>query len=364
MYGLRRNSNDKILITSTVASALYGLLLVTSATKSIGSKSLIVVQCAAIIIGLLVMAFLSKTDYSLFLELSSIIFGGYVFLLVLVLIIGTGRNETGTMGWISLGPVNIQPSEFAKIGFIITFACHLEKIGDKINRFKSLAMLGLHALIPLALILMQPDYGTAMVFVFITVVMLFCAGLKIRYFASAIVAFAASTPFLWHFVLDEYQKNRILVFLNPEMSPMGSGYNVIQSKLAVGAGQFVGKGLFKGTQIQLGFLPGKHTDFIFAVAGEELGFIGCIIIVALLITIIFRCIRCSGIVKRNGGSYICAGVAAMFIFQAFENIGMCIGIMPCTGIPLPFFSYGGSSVITSFLAVGLILSIYKRRRDI
>ncbi len=364
MYGLRRNSNDKILTAAAIVSALYGLLLVSSATKSIGSKSLIIVQCAAIIIGLGVMVFLSKTDYSLFLELSTVIFGVYVFLLILVLLIGTGRDETGTMGWISLGPVNIQPSEFAKIGFIITFAYHLEKIGNKINKLKSIFALGLHALVPLALILMQPDYGTAMVFIFITVAMLFCAGLKIRYFLGAIAAFAASTPFLWHFVLDEYQKNRILVFLNPEMSPMGSGYNVIQSKLAVGAGQFAGKGLFKGTQIQLGFLPGKHTDFIFAVAGEELGFIGCILIIALLLVIIFRCIRCSGIAKRSGGSYISAGVAAMFIFQAFENIGMCIGIMPCTGIPLPFFSYGGSSIITSFLAVGLVLSIYKRRRDI
>ncbi|MBO5454106.1 MAG: rod shape-determining protein RodA [Clostridia bacterium] len=364
MYGYRRNSNDKILIFAAIIAALYGLLLVSSATRSLGSKSLIIVQCAAIVIGLGVMVFLTKTDYSLFLELSSVVFGIYVFLLIIVLVIGTGRSETGTMGWISLGPVNIQPSEFAKIGFIITFAYHLERVGNKINKLKSIVMLGLHALVPLMLILMQPDYGTAMVFIFIAVAMLFCAGLKIRYFVGAISLFAASTPLLWHFILDEYQKNRILVFLNPEMSPMGSGYNVIQSKLAVGAGQFLGKGLFKGTQIQLGFLPGKHTDFIFAVAGEELGFLGCIVIIALLATIIFRCIRCSATAKRSGGSFICAGVAAMFIFQAFENIGMCIGIMPCTGIPLPFFSYGGSSIITSFLAVGLVLSVYKRRRDI
>ena len=364
MYGLRRNSNDKILTVAAILAAAYGLLLVSSATRSNGTKSLMIVQCVAIAIGLVLMVFLVKTDYSIFLELSSIVFGLYVFLLIVVLFIGIGRSQTGTMGWISLGPVNIQPSEFAKIGFIITFSYHLEKIGNKINKLKSLLALGCHAFVPLFLILMQPDYGTAMVFIFIAVTMLFCAGLKIRYFIGAIVAFAASTPLLWHFVLDEFQKNRILVFLNPEMSPMGSGYNVIQSKLAVGAGQFLGKGLFKGTQIQLGFLPGKHTDFIFAVAGEELGFLGCILIITLLATIIFRCIRCSGIAKRSGGSYICAGVAAMFIFQAFENIGMCIGIMPCTGIPLPFFSYGGSSVITSFLAVGLVLSVYKRRRDL
>jgi rod shape determining protein RodA len=240
----------------------------------------------------------------------------------------------------------------------------LKKEENKINKPKNICLLALHACVPLMLILLQPDYGTAMVFIFIIAVMLFTAGLNLRYFAGAICAFIASAPLLWFFVLDEFQKERIRVFINPELSPMGSGYNVIQSKLAVGAGQILGKGLFKGTQIQLGFLPGKHTDFIFAVAGEELGLLGCILVIVLLFTIIIRCIKTAGVVKRQGGSYICAGVAAMFIFQAFENIGMSIGIMPCTGIPLPFFSYGGSSVLTSFIAVGLVLSVYKRRRDI
>lgn len=364
MYSGRRNLSDKTLIGATIISALYGLLLITSATRSTGSKTNIIIQIAAIVMGIALMIFISRIDYSLFLDLTMIIFGVYVFFLLIVLLIGIGRSETGTMGWISLGPVNLQPSEFAKIGFIITYACHLEKVGNKINEFKNILLLALHAGVPILLVLMQPDYGTAMVFIFIAVVMLFCAGLKIRYFVSAICVFIASTPLLWFFVLDEFQKNRLRVFINPELSPMGSGYNVIQSKLAVGAGQFFGKGLFKGTQIQLGFLPGKHTDFIFAVAGEELGFFGSIIIVALLLTIILRCIKTAGLAKRQGGSLMCIGVAAMMIFQAFENIGMCIGIMPCTGIPLPFFSYGGSSIMTSFIAIGLVLSVYKRRRDI
>lgn len=364
MYSGRRILSDRALVVSTIISALYGLLLITSATRSTGSKSNVIVQGFAIVLGIVLMVMISRIDYSLFLELNTIIFGIYVFFLLIVLLIGVGRSETGTMGWISLGPVNIQPSEFAKIGFIITFASHLEKVGNRINEPQNILKLLVHMGIPLFLVLMQPDYGTAMVFIFIGAIMLFCAGLKIRYFVSALCLFIASTPLLWFFVLDEFQKNRIRVFINPEMSPMGSGYNVIQSKLAVGAGQFFGKGLFKGTQIQLGFLPGKHTDFIFAVAGEELGFFGSIIIVALLCTIIFRCIKTSSLAKRQGGSLMCIGVAAMLIFQSFENIGMCIGIMPCTGIPLPFFSYGGSSVMTSFIAIGLVLSVYKRRRDI
>ena len=185
-----------------------------------------------------------------------------------MLFIGTGES-VGTVGWISLGPVNIQPSEFAKVGFIITFACHISAVQDKLNRFSTVLLLLLHLCVPLGLILLQPDYGTGMVFIFIAIVMLFYAGLKLRYFVIAAGGFAAASPLLWFFVLDTFQKNRIRVFLNPEADPSGSGYNVIQSKLAVGAGEIFGKGLFKGTQIQLNYLPGKHTDFIFAVAGEE-----------------------------------------------------------------------------------------------
>ncbi len=359
-----KSRSDLPLILFTLAAALYGLLLISSAVKSSDSKMNIIVQAAAIVMGIAVMFVLRAWDYQALLTLSRVIFAVYVFMLILVLIIGTGRSETGTMGWISLGPVNIQPSEFAKIGYIITFASHLTALGEKMNKPSGLMQLALHALVPLALILMQPDYGTAMVFIFITIVMLFYAGLKLRYFVVGGTLFVLAAPILWFFVLDEFQKNRILVFLNPESSPMQAGYNVIQSKLAVGAGMVTGKGLFNGSQIQLGFLPGKHTDFIFAVAGEELGFIGCIAIIGILGFIIFKLIVSAGSVKKDEGAYILIGIAAMFIFQSFENIGMCIGLMPVTGIPLPFFSYGGSSVLTCFIAVGIALSIIKRSKYI
>lgn len=356
-YGKRL---DYPLLAAAILSALYGLLLITSAVKSSDSKSNIIVQSVAIAAGILLMVLFIVMDYEVLLALNKVIFAGYLALLILVLIIGTGRAETGTEGWIRLGPVNIQPAEFAKIGFILTFAYHLNQVKEKINKPGTLILLLLHLALPLGLILLQPDYGTGMVFLFITIVMLFYAGLKIRYFIAAGGVFAVCAPVIWFFLKD-FQKDRILVFLNPESSPMGSGYNVIQSKLAVGAGQLFGKGLFEGTQVQLGYLPGKHTDFIFAVAGEELGFLGCALVIALLVFLIFRMVKGAGEVKNTTGSLICIGVAAMFIFQAFENIGMTIGLMPVTGIPLPFFSYGGSSVITSFAAVGLVLGILLRK---
>lgn len=356
--------NDKWLQLCTIISALYGLLLVSSAVKSSGSISTIIVQSAAICIGLVAMFILSRLDYAYLTELNKVIMAGYIFLLILVLVIGIGKEDTGTTGWISLGPVNIQPSEFAKLGFIITFGTHLSNVQRTIHKFSTLIGLCVHAAIPLVLVLMQPDYGTAMVFIFITIFMMFFAGVRLRYFVMGFSAFVAAIPLLWFFVLDQFQKNRIYVFLDPQSSPMGAGYNVIQSKIAVGSGMIFGKGLFQGTQIQLDYLPGKHTDFIFAVAGEEFGLIGCLVIIALSAVIITRLFLGAERVKKDSGAFILIGIAAMFLFQNFENIGMCIGLMPVTGIPLPFFSYGGSSMITSFACIGVAQSILKRKNYI
>lgn len=359
----KRNKQVTVLTVLSIICALYGLVLIASATYSTGSWNNVIIQSAAIIIGIIIMFTLRAMDYEILLQLNKVIYILFNALLILVLIIGTGRAETGTNGWISLGPVNIQPSEFAKIGFIITFSAHLQSVSAEINKPKNILLLLLHMALPLGLILLQPDYGTAMVFIFIAIIMLFTAGLKLRYFFAAGGAFVVLAPVIWLF-LDEFQKNRILVFLNPELSPMGAGYNVIQSKLAVGSGQFFGKGLFKGSQIQMNFLPGKHTDFIFAVAGEELGFVGSLLIIVLIVSIIFILIKNSAEIKKEAGGLILAGIGAMLIFQCFENIGMSIGIMPVTGIPLPFFSYGGSSILTTFISMGVALSILKRKDHI
>jgi len=225
-------------------------------------------------------------------------------------------------------------------------------------------LLVLHAAIPIGLIILQPDAGTAMVFTFIFVVMVFVAGIDWRYIAGAFGAFAAFSAVAWFFLLSDYQQKRFLAFFNPESAPGTYGYHVMQSKIAIGSGQIFGKGLFKGIQTQLGLLPEKHTDFIFAVIGEEAGLVMCIIVVALLMSIILRCIYIGKNARNDIGTFICIGVSAMWLFHTFENVGMTIGLMPVTGIPLPFVSYGGSSLLTNFMALGLVLNVYMRRKVI
>ena len=282
-------------------------------------------------------------------------------LLALVLFIGSG-DEIGSKSWIRLGSFGIQPSEYVKIGIIITLSVALSKT-DNINEPKSLIRIFLHIIPIILLVLMQPDFGTTMVFIVILIGMLFVAGISYKYVLSAFGIVAVSLPIIWHF-LQDYQKNRILVFFNPESDPLGAGYHVIQSKIAIGSGEIFGKGLYHGTQTQLDFLPAKHTDFIFAVIGEELGLIGCIIAIALLLALVIRCIYVSNIAKNSVGSYICVGIAFMMMGHIFENVGMCIGLMPVTGIPLPYFSYGGSSLIANFISIGLVINVFKQRRKI
>ena len=200
-----------------------------------------------------------------------------------------------------------------------------------------------------------------MVFAFIFIVLMFSAEISYKYVITALSLGVLSLPLVYLFLLSPYQQHRIQVFFNPELDKLGSGYNVIQSKIAVGSGEFYGKGFLNGTQNQLGILPTKHTDFIFSTIAEEWGFIGAMAVVLLLFFIIFRCISIGKSSGSSYGRYICLGVAAMLIFHTFENIGMCIGLMPVTGIPLPFISYGGTSLITNMMAIGIVLNISKRK---
>lgn len=347
---------DKVLLVFVILSALYGIIAIYSATRSFGTHSNTIIQSGALVLGAVIMILLSLFDYEQFEVLLKPIGILCVFLLILVKIIGTA-GDWGAQSWIRLGPIGIQPSEIAKIGFILTFSYHLSKVSDKVNEPKTLLLLLLHLAIPAFLIMLQPDLGSTLVFVFIFIVMIFTAGISLKYILSALAAGVVACPLIYMFLLSDYQKHRILVFLNPELDKLGSGYNVIQSKIAVGSGGFFGKGYLNGTQNQLGFLPTKHTDFIFSVISEELGFIGAAAVVILLSVIIWRCIKTAMDSKTLFGRYIAIGVSAMFIFHSIENIGMCIGLTPVTGIPLPFFSYGGTSLLTNLVAVGLVLSV-------
>jgi len=351
-----RNRFDKLLFTLTLLTAIIGIIAIFSATRSLNSNSQVIVQGASFLIGIVMILLLSNINYNTFGYLSVPIYIVCVLLLISVLFLGSTGNW-GARSWIRIGPIGIQPSEICKIGFAITFAKHLSKVKNAINKPLTIITLIAHLLVFLVLIMMQPDAGSAMVFCFMFIVMIFTAGISYKYIIPSTLAFIAASPILYFFVLSDYQKHRIQVFFNPELDKLGSGYNVIQSKIAVGSGRLFGKGFLRGTQNQMGFLPTKHTDFIFSVISEEFGFLGSVLVVLLLFLIISRCIKIAQESSDSFGKYLCIGIASMLIFHTFENIGMCIGLMPVTGIPLPFISYGGTSLLTNMIAIGLVLSV-------
>lgn len=356
---------DKLMSVLFVIAVAIGFTFIYSATRSLNSGlKYIIVQAAGLIIGLILMAVITYIDYEDLADLWKFFAGISVFLLVLVLIIGIGEESTGTKGWIRIGGIGIQPAEPVKIFFIITLAKHLDHVKNDLNYIKNVAKLLLHLAIPLGLVLAQPDAGTAMVFIFIFIVMVFVAGIDWRYITAAAITGIAVSVTAWFFLLDDYQKKRIYAFIDPESAADTYGYHVMQSKIAIGSGQIYGKGLFHGIQTQLGYLPEKHTDFIFSVIGEEGGMIMCMITTLVLMGMILRCIKIARDSKDELGSYICIGVAAMWLFHTFENIGMSIGLMPVTGIPLPFISYGGSSILTNCMALGLVMNVYIRRKTL
>lgn len=284
-------------------------------------------------------------------------------LLILTLYIGIGREETGGQSWLVLGPVRFQPGELVKMGFIISFAAHVDTVKENINRFSVILVLLLHAGVIIGLILAQPDAGTALVFSFITITMMYAAGLHFTWLIAGGLVSLGALPFLW-INLQPYQKERILTFFNPERDPMGYGYQVIQSKTAISSGGFYGHGYLKGVLTQSDALPAKHTDFLFAVLGEELGFWGCMLIMILLLSIILRVFLTAKVSKTSFGTIVCTGIGAMLLFHAYENIGMCMGLMPVTGIPLPFFSYGGTALITVFIGIGLVMNARYRTQEV
>ncbi len=347
---------DYFLFIMTIALAIFGVIVIFSATRSMQTNTNVIVQSIGLVLGLAVCLFISFFDYEQFKNLIKPIYIFSIIILLFVLFFGV-TGDWGARSWIRFGSVGLQPAELAKLCFIITFSYHLEKVGDKINKIPVILGLLLHIGVPVALILMQPDMGSTMVFVFMFLCMIFVAKLSYKYIIPVGIAGVLSLPFIYKYVLSEYQRNRIQVFLNPEMDPLNKGYNVIQSKIAVGSGQIFGKGYLEGTQNQMGYLPTKSTDFIYSVISEEFGFIGAMVVVIVLFAIILRCFKAAQRADNAFGRYICTGVGALFLFHAFENIGMCIGLTPVTGIPLPFLSYGGTSLITNLAAIGLVLSV-------
>jgi rod shape determining protein RodA len=331
-------------------------------------------QVVFMIVGLAAAFFIIRFDYTQLEKYSNYLYFASLAILIIVLLFG--KEVRGTTGWIGIGGLPpMQPAEFTKILLILSFAEFLSLRKGQLNTLMQMVPCFVYMGIPFLLIMLQPDLGTALVYIVITMVMMYMAGANPKVLTGLIAGLNAVIA-LWVFLhfqfnlwlpLDDYQIKRLAVFVDPYKDGQGgrgAGWNTIQSLIAIGAGGFKGTGLFNGTQVQLNFLPERHTDFIYAVIGEELGFIGAFLLIALYAVLLVRAVVISSTARELTGTLIVVGISAMWMFHIFENIGMCIGLMPITGIPLPFLSYGGSSMLTNMLAVGLILSVNIRGKKL
>ncbi|MBQ4150666.1 MAG: FtsW/RodA/SpoVE family cell cycle protein [Clostridia bacterium] len=348
---------DYIVLFAAIALATVSLLTLAGSANDYGVKYFYI-QLVALVLGVITMTVISTIDYEEIADRFSILlFGVSVFLLVLTLAIGTGD---GNKSWIRFPgiPIGIQPSEFVKVMYIITFSKHLQIHSKTINRPKSLLKLGLHAGVIIGLVMLQGDLGSALVFVFLTVAMLFCAGLSIWYLLGGAVVLVAAAPFLWK-MLKPYQQLRILAGFWPETDPENKGFQALMSRNAISAGGIGGTGFSGGTEYQK--VPFAHTDFIFAITGEKFGFFGAFLVIAFLSVLVIRALVLAYKMRGSYASYMCVGVAAVIIAQSAENIGMCLAKLPVIGITLPFMSYGGSSMLATFCLIGVIQSINAHR---
>ena len=340
---------------------IFGLVILYSATLSMHSTKYIKTQIIATILGILLIGVLTLMDFDLIKKLSIPLYVLGNALLVLTLIKGVGGTEWGADSWLRIGSISFQPSEFMKIILILSLALMIEKYHERINEPKVLLGLLIFAFIPVAIIGLQPDFGTAVVFVFFIVLMFYAAGLHFKYFLGALGLIILSVP-VGLFLFKSHQLNRIRVFLNPESDVTGIGWQFNQGTLAVGSGRLKGRGLFHGTQTQYDFISLKENDYIFAVLAEELGFIGTLILIVLYFFLLNYLIEFAKESEDVYGRVMYIGFAAMLLFHIFENIGMVIGVMPVTGIPLPFMSYGGTFQIINLGIIGLVLSHQSQRK--
>ncbi|MBR4110682.1 MAG: rod shape-determining protein RodA [Clostridia bacterium] len=353
---------DYVIISIVVLLFLVGVVALYSANGGIdGDTSECAKQIIWFMAGVVGAVFIIMIDYNV---LGKLWLPLYMLILILLVAVLFTTPINGATSWFRIGSMSLQPSEFAKIVLILGTAKVIEVFKKRETLNKPLSILAILAfvLLPVALIIMQPDYGTAMVILVILVTMLFVAGIKWRYVICAMLAVAIIIPVAYVYVLPQHAKNRIDVFLNPQLDPRGAGYNIIQSKLAVGSGQLWGMGLFEGNQTQLGILPMKTTDFIYAVISEEMGFIISSVVIILFVILLARILDIAKTSKDLYGSLICTGVFGMMLAHFIENVGMTMGLMPITGIPLPFISYGGSAMLTNMIAIGIVLSVASRRQ--
>jgi rod shape determining protein RodA len=345
---------DYVLLTTVALLYALGVVLVASAGGPGYFRRQLVFALAAILLAVVV----STIDYRRLRDRAYLLWGLVVLSLGGLLLFGAER--AGAKSWFDVGPVGIQPSELAKVVVILAIARYLAEGDPRPFGMRGLYMPGILAFIPFVLTALQPDLGTASTFIPIVLGIAWVAGLRVGT-AVRLSLFGAALAPLGYFMLEDYQRARLFTFINPDADPLGAGYQIVQSKIAVGSGGLVGKGLFSGSQSQLEFLPAQHTDLIFAVLGEEAGFLGVTAALGLYLLLLLRILQIGRQARDRLGAFICAGVASLLLYHLMVNVGMVIGFAPITGIPLPLLSYGGSSALTTGLAIGLVLSVRTRR---
>jgi rod shape determining protein RodA len=376
---------DWSLFAAVLALCLYGLVMIYSATRSPEAarlappSSFALKQSIWLLLALAVFLVTVLVDYERIARWHVPLYAGALVLLIVVLFVG--RAPTGAVSWIAIGGFRLQPSEFAKIAVILSLAAFL---GRRVEEIQSLRVVLLSLLVPAApvlLVVLQPDFGTALVVVAIWFGALYLAGARVAHLGVVLVGGLAVFALMWNLdrlpadrilprpiagivskaALKDYQKQRLTIFLKPQADPLGAGYHVIQSRVAIGSGQLAGRGLFRGTQSRLRFIPERHTDFIYSVVGEELGLVGAAAMLLLYLFLFWRGLRVAIRARDALGSLLSAGAISMLIFHTVVNIGMSVNIMPITGLPLPFVSYGGSNLMASFIAFGLLQNVHMRR---
>lgn len=351
---------DKLLIFLCLTASCFGLALIYSASHQ-GGMHQTIVQAGAILLGLTAAIIISNINYESLSALWPVIAAVAVGLMILTVFFGVGPAGSDNKAWLTLpGGLSIQPSEILKIAFIITFSRHLTLVKDELNRFSNVVLLCLHAAVPIGLVLLTKDDGSATVFIAIFVFMMISAGLWLRYIILGGALAGIAAPLIWFFYFDSYQRERFLVVFDPDKYDPGWQklfYQQGQGQIAIGAGGLTGSGYLSGVRTQGEFVPKNYNDFVLTVAGEELGFVGVCLIFALLLAIFFRILYVGHRSNFTMGKLICVGVFAMLAFQAIINIGMCLCVLPVIGITLPFFSAGGSSVVALYLSIGLVLSV-------
>lgn len=352
---------DKWLVLLAFAIFAIGLATIYSATQARNlplAESFYFKQATWFGMGLALLVIAALFSYQSFIDMSYVIYLIATVLLGLVLIMGHIR--LGAQRWFAIGGFAFQPSEFIKLAMILALANYIGTKRDQMRELSSLLIPCLILGLPFALVVLQPDLGTALLLVPIFFAMMLTGGASPKHLGVMIASGVLAMPVFWQF-LREYQKQRLLVFVNPNIDPLGAGYTIIQSKIAIGSGGLIGKGWLNGSQTQLNFLPERHTDFIFSAIGEEWGFIGAAMVVLLYFLIVNRAFLIASLTNDPYGKLVATGVAVMLGFQVLINIGMTIGMMPVVGIPLPLVSYGGSSLVTTMIAIGLLLNIRSRR---